>query len=82
MFGLGCSVDTSNEITIEDTGVFTAGAEAETGTLRRLGGFEFAHPNGQYTFISYVADENGFRPEGEALPVFSGRVHIRDAPQR
>ncbi|KAF0300994.1 Endocuticle structural glycoprotein SgAbd-1 [Amphibalanus amphitrite] len=70
-------VDTSNEITIEDTGVFTAGAEPETGTLTRLGGYEFAHPDGRYTFITYVADENGFRAEGEAIPVFTGRVHIR-----
>ena len=78
----GCrffSVETSNGIVMEDSGITYPGAEAESGSQTKSGSFEFPHPDGSVTYITYIADENGARMEGDAIPVWNGRVNIQDA---
>ena len=72
------SFETSNGISREESGISYPGAEQETGSYSQSGSHESTHPDGTVTYISFLADENGYQPEGDALPQFSGRVDIRD----
>ena len=76
---ISCSFETSNGITAEDSGIQYPGAYEETGNQVKSGSFEFTHPDGKVTYVAYIADENGYRPESDAIPKFDGRVNIQDA---
>ncbi|XP_043222998.1 cuticle protein CP14.6-like [Amphibalanus amphitrite] len=73
--------ETSNGIAVEDSGIQYPGAEPETGNQVKSGSFEFKHPDGTITYLSYISDEDGYRPESDAIPTFNGRVDIQDAYQ-
>ncbi|XP_037076484.1 larval cuticle protein LCP-22-like [Pollicipes pollicipes] len=73
------SFSTSNNIEREESGVSYPGAEPETGNYVQSGSYEFIHPDGSSTSLSFIADENGYQPEGDVIPVFLGRVDIQDA---
>jgi len=73
------SFSTSNNINREESGISYPGAEPEEGNYVQSGSYEFTHPDGTVSFITFVSDENGFQPEGDNLPKFSGRVDIQDA---
>lgn len=45
-------------------------AASESGNADRVqGSYKFTSPEGESFVINYVADENGYQPEGSSLPV-------------
>ncbi|KAJ8920807.1 hypothetical protein NQ315_004948 [Exocentrus adspersus] len=56
--------ETANGIAAEEHGV-PAGPNGGTAAQ---GGYTYTSPEGQVVSISYVADENGFRAVGDAIP--------------
>ncbi|XP_028134955.1 pupal cuticle protein 20-like [Diabrotica virgifera virgifera] len=54
--------ETGNGISAQEQG------EARGDGTRANGGFSYTSPEGQQIHISYTADENGFHPEGNAIP--------------
>ena len=73
------SFETSNGISREESGISYPGPEQNTGSYTISGSYEFTHPDGTVDFVTYIADENGNRVEGDVIPVFNGRVNIQDA---
>ncbi|XP_018579173.1 pupal cuticle protein 20-like [Anoplophora glabripennis] len=55
--------ETANHIAAQESGHLTPAGSSEV-----HGAFSYLAPNGQTVSVSYVADENGFRPEGSHLP--------------
>ena len=73
------SLETSNGISREESGISYPGIDPETGSYTTSGSHEFSHPDGTVTYLSFISDENGYRPESSAIPTFDGRVNIQDA---
>ncbi|EDW69236.1 pupal cuticle protein Edg-78E [Drosophila virilis] len=74
------SYDTSNGIAAQEQGV---------GGYSASGGFSYYSPEGELIQTSYVADENGFQPQGAHLPtppptpvaILKALEYIRTHPQ-
>ncbi|XP_035440451.1 larval cuticle protein LCP-17-like [Spodoptera frugiperda] len=62
------SFKTGNGIYAEESGVLK-NANSDYPSLDVSGGFKYTSPEGQAIELSYVADENGYRPQGSHLPV-------------
>lgn len=63
-----CRVETSNGISQEEHAqLINAGSEAESLAVR--GEYQYTGPDGVVYKVIYVADENGFQPQGAHLPV-------------
>ena len=61
------SYETSNGIAADETGeVRNVGAEDEYIAVQ--GSFKYLGPDGVTYTVTYVADENGFQPQGDHLP--------------
>jgi len=45
-----------------------AGKHMESGGMIQTGSWEYVGPDGKIYKVSYIADENGFRPTGDHLP--------------
>ena len=54
---------------VEEVGKSIPGYEPETGSISKVGTFEFVSPEGQQFRIDYTAGEEGFVPSGAHLPV-------------
>lgn len=52
-----------------ETGTGLAAQEQGVGGQSAQGSYRWVSPEGQQFEITYVADENGYRPSGAALPV-------------
>lgn len=62
------SYETGNGIVAEEQGVLkNAGTDNEAQSVS--GQFSYTAPDGTVVKMSYVADENGFVPQGDHLPV-------------
>lgn len=62
-----CSSETSNGIVREEQGeTVKEGSPEESIAVRGL--YKWTDVDGKIYSVIYVADENGFRPEGEHLP--------------
>ncbi|CAH1155278.1 unnamed protein product [Phaedon cochleariae] len=59
--------ETGNGITAQERGFLKPGPGPE-GAQQADGGFSYTAPDGQRISLTYVADENGFRPQGAHLP--------------
>ncbi|XP_050315080.1 flexible cuticle protein 12-like [Anthonomus grandis grandis] len=60
--------ETSNGISAQEQGqLVNPGSENEAIAVR--GSFQYTGPDGQQYSVQYVADENGFQPQGAHLPV-------------
>ncbi|XP_049821469.1 endocuticle structural glycoprotein SgAbd-2 isoform X2 [Aethina tumida] len=58
--------ETDNHIQQQESGHLKAGADGES--VEAQGSYTFTAPDGQTFTIQYVADENGFQPQGAHLP--------------
>ncbi|XP_019872733.1 flexible cuticle protein 12 [Aethina tumida] len=60
--------ETSNGIAAEEQGqIINANTDAESIAVR--GQFQYVGPDGVLYRVTYIADENGFQPQGAHLPV-------------
>ncbi|XP_037074436.1 putative mediator of RNA polymerase II transcription subunit 12 [Pollicipes pollicipes] len=53
---------------VEEVGRVQPGSQPETGSISQQGSYEFVGDDGNTYKVSYVADENGFQPQGAHLP--------------
>lgn len=62
-----CSYETSHGISHQEQGQLkNAGSDNEALEVR--GQYTWVAPDGQQFAIQYIADENGFRPQGAHIP--------------
>ncbi|KAJ8972435.1 hypothetical protein NQ317_016677 [Molorchus minor] len=61
------SYETGNGITAQEQGVLKSNGENETEEVQ--GSFQYTAPDGTPIQLSYIANENGFQPQGAHLPV-------------
>ncbi|XP_037076485.1 cuticle protein CP14.6-like [Pollicipes pollicipes] len=73
------SYETSDGTIRDESGISYPGAEPGSGNYVQSGGYTFTHPDGSVSSITFIADENGYQPLGDVIPVFTGRVDIQDA---
>ncbi|CAG9769031.1 unnamed protein product [Ceutorhynchus assimilis] len=77
--GFSYSFETGNGIKVEESGTLKQGApqarsldggnETSSDTVVVLqGSFSYTAPDGQVINLKYIADENGFQPEGDHIP--------------
>jgi len=59
--------ETENGITVEESG-FLKNRGAENEGLAVKGSYQYYDNSGQLYRVTYIADENGYQPEGEHLP--------------
>ncbi|KAJ8970218.1 hypothetical protein NQ317_007413 [Molorchus minor] len=62
------SYETGNGITAEESGALKNAGNPEAEAQSAQGQFQYTSPEGQLIHLTYVADENGFQPQGEHLP--------------
>ncbi|XP_011878119.1 PREDICTED: endocuticle structural glycoprotein SgAbd-2-like [Vollenhovia emeryi] len=62
------SYQTGNGIQVQEQGQLTKISKDEDAN-RVQGSFSYTDPDGNPIVLSYIADENGFHPGGEHLPV-------------
>lgn len=63
------SYETENGISAQEQGQLTGGSGKEGPAVAAQGGFQYTSPDGTPIQLQYVADENGFQPQGAHLPV-------------
>ena len=59
---------------MEEVGRFQPGPELETGTITQQGSYEFIGDDGNTYRMEYVADQNGFQPQANYLPVAPAQI--------
>ncbi|XP_044738498.1 endocuticle structural glycoprotein ABD-5-like [Chrysoperla carnea] len=59
--------ETSNGISQEEQGEVKE-ISPEEGLLRVVGKYSYTGPDGVLYTVTYIADENGFQPQGDHLP--------------
>lgn len=63
-----CSFETANGITAEESGFLKNAGNPDTEAQVAQGSSSYTSPEGQQISLTYVADENGFQPQGAHLP--------------
>ena len=63
-----CSFETGNGIVAEESGFLKNAGNPETEAQVVQGSSSYISPDGQQISLTYVADENGFQPQGAHLP--------------
>ena len=61
------SFETSNGISHQETGS-PKQVDQEPGVVVAQGADSYTNPEGQVVSITYIADENGFQPQGSHIP--------------
>ncbi|XP_019872730.1 flexible cuticle protein 12-like [Aethina tumida] len=65
--GYSYAYETSNRIAAQEQGqLINPGTDAESIAVR--GSFQYVGPDGQTYQVTYIADDNGFQPQGAHLP--------------
>ncbi|XP_043649820.1 larval cuticle protein 65Ag1-like isoform X2 [Drosophila teissieri] len=65
--GYNYAYETSNGIAAQEAG--TLKDIGDEHALNVQGSYSYTAPDGQHISVTYIADENGFQPEGAHLPV-------------
>lgn len=63
-----CSFETGNGIIAEESGFLKNAGNPETEAQVVQGSSSYTSPEGHQIRLTYVADENGFQPQGAHLP--------------
>jgi len=63
-----CSFETGNGIIAEESGFLKNAGNPETEAQVVQGSSSYTSPEGQQIRLTYLADENGFQPQGAHLP--------------
>lgn len=61
-------METGNGIVAEEHGEYKPGAKEDEGAEHVQGSFQYTAEDGTPVRIQYVADENGYQPQGDILP--------------
>lgn len=61
------SYETGNGISAEEQGFLKNAGQPEEAQVAQ-GQFTYTSPEGQVILMSYIADENGFQPQGDHIP--------------
>ncbi|XP_042218165.1 cuticle protein AMP1A-like [Homarus americanus] len=64
-------VETANDIKLSQSG----SPRGPEGAVVKAGEFSYTAPDGQRISVKYVADENGFQPQSDSLPVAPAFPH-------
>ncbi|KAK7085907.1 hypothetical protein SK128_013020 [Halocaridina rubra] len=64
------NVETANGIVLAESG-----APGANGAINSQGSFSYTSPDGTPVFVQYVANENGFQPQSDLLPVAPAFPH-------
>ncbi|XP_050302100.1 cuticle protein CP14.6-like [Anthonomus grandis grandis] len=68
--GFRYSYETSNGIAADEQGTLIAGTgKDDQGGIATKGSFKYVGPDGVTYTITFIADANGFQPQGAHLPV-------------
>ncbi|CAG9858865.1 unnamed protein product [Phyllotreta striolata] len=62
------SLETANGIKAEERGIFKPGPNEDEGILEVSGMSEYTDNEGNPVRFSYIANENGFQPQGDHIP--------------
>ncbi|KRT86314.1 Insect cuticle protein, partial [Oryctes borbonicus] len=62
------SYETANGIAAEEQGFLKNAGKPEEEAQVAQGQYHYTDPDGQLIQLSYIADENGFQPQGDHIP--------------
>nr|XP_023029439.1 endocuticle structural glycoprotein SgAbd-8-like [Leptinotarsa decemlineata]AYA50002.1 cuticular protein 43 [Leptinotarsa decemlineata] len=62
------NIETGNGISAQEVGQVKAGATPEDAELEVSGSYEYPSEDGSKIQISYIANKDGFQPQGSILP--------------
>ncbi|XP_018334193.1 endocuticle structural glycoprotein SgAbd-2-like isoform X2 [Agrilus planipennis] len=62
------SYETGNGISAEEQGFLKNAGQEEQEAQVAQGQYKYTAPDGQEILVTYIADENGFQPQGAHLP--------------
>ncbi|CAG9858243.1 unnamed protein product [Phyllotreta striolata] len=60
--------ETGNNIIAQEQGQFKPGDKPDEGELDVRGSYEYTDPEGKKVQITYIANKDGFQPQGDVLP--------------
>ncbi|GLV39286.1 Cuticular protein 49Aa [Carabus blaptoides fortunei] len=60
--------ETGNGITAEEQGFLKNAGQPDLEAQVAQGQYSYTDPDGQVIHLTYIADENGFQPQGDHLP--------------
>ncbi|XP_023312622.1 endocuticle structural glycoprotein SgAbd-2-like, partial [Anoplophora glabripennis] len=63
------SYETGNGIVVNEEGVLKNPGVENLEAEEVHGSFSYTSPEGQHIYLTYLANENGFQPSGDHLPV-------------
>ncbi|XP_022919487.1 endocuticle structural glycoprotein SgAbd-8-like [Onthophagus taurus] len=81
--------DTENGIAAQEEGHLQQSRTSQEAGIAAQGSYSYTSPEGIPVAISYIADENGFQPQGNVLPtpppipaaILKSLEYIRSSPQ-
>lgn len=62
------SYETANSITAEEQGFLKNAGQEDQEAQVAQGQYKYSAPDGQVVQVVYIADENGFQPQGDHIP--------------
>ncbi|CAH1104640.1 unnamed protein product [Psylliodes chrysocephalus] len=60
--------ETGNNIIAQEQGEFKQGANPDEKEMEVRGSYEYTDPDGKKVVVTYIANKDGFQPQGDILP--------------